>query len=50
MLVSEKSEGILRLREVERESAIAYLEQGLPIIPVWLDLIHHTLSQKISLI
>jgi hypothetical protein len=38
MLVFEESEGILRLKYFERESAIAFLDQGLSVIPLWLDL------------
>jgi hypothetical protein len=40
MLVFEERKGILLLRDFERESAQAFLDQGLPIIPVWLDKIY----------
>lgn len=48
MLVFESSEGILRLRDFDRESAIAFLDQSLPIIPVWLDVIHKQLTDKLE--
>jgi DNA-binding transcriptional MerR regulator len=48
MLVFDESEGILRLRDFERESAIAFLDRGLPVIPVWLDVIHQRLAQELN--
>jgi hypothetical protein len=48
MLVFEESEGILRLRDFEREKAIAFLEQGLPIILVCLDRIYQDLEGKLK--
>jgi len=44
MLVYEERKGILRLRDFERESAIAFLDRGLPVIPVWLDRIDQQLQ------
>ena len=46
MLVFDPSEGILRLRDFERENAIAFLDRGLPIIPVWLDEIYQKLDKS----
>jgi hypothetical protein len=48
MLVFEESEGILRLRDFDREMAITFLDQGLPLIPVWLDGIHQRLAQELN--
>ena len=47
MLVFDSSEGILTLRDFELEGAIAFLEQGLPVIPVWLDRLYQQLSLKL---
>ena len=48
MLVFDTSEGILKLKDFERESAIAFLDQGLPIIPVWLNEIYQDLQKQLS--
>jgi DNA-binding transcriptional MerR regulator len=48
MLIWSGSEGILRLRDFDRETAIASLDRGQPIIPVWLDRIHQQLNQKLK--
>lgn len=48
MLVFDKSKGRLKLKDFERESAIAFLEQSLPVIPVWLDFIYQRLAQKLN--
>lgn len=47
MLVFDTSEGILKLKDFERDSAIAFLDQGLPIIPLWLEQIQKKLSQEL---
>jgi hypothetical protein len=46
MLVFEVSEGILGLKDFDRESAIDFLDRGLPVIPVWLDLIRQKLHEN----
>ena len=46
MLVFEVSEGIVEWTGFERESAIAFLDQGLPVIPLWLHRIYQSLSGK----
>jgi hypothetical protein len=48
MLVFEERKGILRLRDFERESAIAFLDRGLPIIPLSLDFIYQGLVQRLN--
>jgi hypothetical protein len=48
MLVFEESEGILRLRDFEREKAIAFLDQGLSVIPLWLDRLYQDLEGKLK--
>ena len=48
MLVFDPSEGILRLKDFERECAIAFLDQGLPVIPVWLDGIYQKLTKVVN--
>ncbi|MDJ0579961.1 MerR family transcriptional regulator [Crocosphaera sp.] len=44
MLIFDTSEGMLKLMDFERESAIAFLNQGLPVIPVWLYGIHQRIK------
>ncbi len=46
MLVFDSSERILKLIDFELESAIAFLDRGLPIIPVWLDEIYQKLDKS----
>jgi hypothetical protein len=48
MLVFDASEGILKLRDFEREKAIAFLAQGLSVIPLWLDEIYQDLHKQLS--
>ena len=48
MLVFDQSEGILQLRDFERKKAIAFLDQGLPVIPLWLDKIFQGLGKQLS--
>lgn len=48
MLVWDREKKDLKLEEFERENAIASLDKGQPVIPVWLDQIHRTLAQKLS--
>ena len=48
MLVWDREKKDLKLEEFERENAIASLDKGQPVIPVWLDQIHPTLAQKLS--
>ena len=48
MLIFDESEGILQLRDFEREKVIAFLNQGLPIIPLWLDRIYQHLEGKLK--
>jgi DNA-binding transcriptional MerR regulator len=49
MLIWDSKEKDLRLEEFEREEAIASLDQGYPVIPVWLEQIHQQLQQKLKL-
>ncbi|WP_041933363.1 MerR family transcriptional regulator [Gloeothece verrucosa] len=46
MLVFDESVGILKLKDFEKKVAIAFLDQGLPVIPVWLDVIHQKLRSE----
>lgn len=48
MLVWDRKEKDLRLEEFEREDAIASLDRGHPVIPVWLDLIHQQLALRLK--
>ena len=48
MLVWDKKEKDFRLEEFDREDAIAFLDKGQPVIPVWLDTIHRTLTEKLG--
>ena len=47
MLIWDSGSGILDLIEFEREQAIAFLDNGQPIIPLWLDLLHQKLQQQL---
>jgi hypothetical protein len=47
-LMLVESEGILRLRDFERVKVIAFLDQGLPVIPLWLERIYQSLGKKLS--
>ncbi|MBW4592436.1 MAG: MerR family transcriptional regulator [Brasilonema angustatum HA4187-MV1] len=38
----------LKLMEFDREKAIASLDEGQPVIPVWLDQIYQQLQQKLK--
>jgi hypothetical protein len=44
MLVWDRNKKDFRLEEFEREDAIASLDNGQPVIPVWLDEIHQQLA------
>ncbi len=48
MLLSEAQERSLELMEYNREQAIASLDEGKPVIPVWLDEIYQQLQQKLK--
>lgn len=48
MLVWDRKEKDLRLEEFEKEDAIASLDRGQPVIPVWLDLIHQQLARRLK--
>jgi DNA-binding transcriptional MerR regulator len=48
MLVWDRKEKNLRLEEFEREEAIASLDKGQPVIPVWLDQIHQQLARRLK--
>jgi hypothetical protein len=37
----------LSLVEFDRKTAIASLDEGKPVIPVWLDVIYHGLASKL---
>ncbi|WP_242055045.1 hypothetical protein [Nostoc flagelliforme] len=48
MLLSKAQERSLELVEFDRKKAIASLEQGQPVIPVWLDIIYQQLAEKLG--
>lgn len=48
MLVWDREKKDLRLEAFEREDAIASLDLGQPVIPLWLDVIHQQLRQKLE--
>ena len=48
MLVWNRENKDLGLEEFEREDAIAFLDKGQPVIPVWLDEIHQQLAVKLD--
>jgi hypothetical protein len=48
MLGWDRLKGKLELVEFDLEKAIALLEQGKPMIPVWLDEIYQQLAKKLS--
>ncbi len=48
MLCWDEQEKKLRLVEFDRERAIAFLDKGQPVIPVWLDMIHKQLAKKLE--
>lgn len=48
MLVFDKSGELLKLSDFEWEMAIAFLDMGKPVIPVWLDLIYQQLEAKLN--
>lgn len=48
MLLSQAQERSLELVEFDRKKAIASLDEGKPVIPVWLDVIYQQLRQKLD--
>lgn len=48
MLIRDRKEQDLRLEEFEKEDAIASLDGGHPVIPVWLDQIHQQLALRLK--
>ncbi|WP_245602701.1 hypothetical protein [Gloeothece verrucosa] len=48
MLVFDESVGILKLKDFNREEAIAFVDKGFPVIPVWLDGIYQQLINKLK--
>lgn len=48
MLLSETQERSLELVEYDRKKAIASLDEGKPVIPVWLDEIYQKLALKLG--
>jgi hypothetical protein len=48
MLLSQAQERSLELMEYDRTKAIACLDKGQPVIPVWLDEIYQQLQQKLK--
>ncbi|WP_118170712.1 MerR family transcriptional regulator [Nostoc sphaeroides] len=48
MLLSQAHERSLELVEFDRKKAIASLDEGKPVIPVWLDVIYSRLELKLS--
>ncbi|HYW21448.1 MAG TPA: MerR family transcriptional regulator [Nodularia sp. (in: cyanobacteria)] len=49
LLLSAQNES-LSLVEFDRKSAIASLDEGKPVIPVWLDVIYQSLEERLMLI
>lgn len=47
-MLLQAEERSLKLVEFELEKAIASLDKGQPVIPVWLDEIHHQLAVKLD--
>ncbi|MDH6103776.1 MerR family transcriptional regulator [Chrysosporum ovalisporum ANA283AFssAo] len=47
MLLSEAQDKSLSLVEFDRKSAIASLDEGKPVIPVWLDVVYQGLVSKL---
>lgn len=48
MLLWNRKTKRIELKQLEREKAIAALDDGLPVIPVWLDLIHQHLTKDLE--
>ncbi|MFQ4143420.1 hypothetical protein [Chlorogloeopsis sp. ULAP02] len=48
MLLSEAQERSLALMEYDRTKAIASLDEGKPVIPVWLDKIYQRLVLQLE--
>ncbi|YAF94043.1 MAG: MerR family transcriptional regulator [Nodularia sp. CChRGM 3473] len=48
MLLPEAQDNSLSLIEFDREKAIASLDEGKPVIPVWLDVIYQQLVLKLE--
>ncbi|MBD2353772.1 MerR family transcriptional regulator [Tolypothrix sp. FACHB-123] len=48
MLLPEAQERSLELKEYDRTKAIASLDKGKPVFPVWLDEIYQQLQQKLK--
>jgi DNA-binding transcriptional MerR regulator len=48
MLVWNEAKGILKIDDFDREVAIARLDEGLPVIPLWLDRVHHRLERELK--
>lgn len=48
MLVLDCSKGLLKFKDFERESAIASLDKGEAIVPLWLDRIYQRLNQRLK--
>ncbi|MEH2244795.1 hypothetical protein [Nostoc sp.] len=48
MLLSEVQERSLKLVESNRKKAIASLDEGKPVITVWLEVIYQQLRQKLD--
>jgi DNA-binding transcriptional MerR regulator len=48
MLVWDREKKDLSLEEFEREDAITSLDEGKPVIPVWLDVIAWQLNNKLN--
>ncbi len=47
-MLLQAEERSLRLVEFEREKAIASLDEGKPVIPVWLDVIERQLNKRLN--
>ena len=47
MLVWDREKKNLRLEEFDQEGATAFLDQGQPVIPVWLERISQGVTEKL---
>jgi hypothetical protein len=48
MLVWIEAEEILEIIDFDREVVIARLDEGLPVIPLWLDRVHQCLERQLK--
>lgn len=48
MLIEDEEERLLKLEEFSQEKAIALVEQGRVVVPLWLDRIHQQLQGQLN--